>query len=199
MRTVGLALMIAAAAAAQDNLSMYKRSVKIARIGEPQLSPDGKTVAFTVSEWSISGKIPAQADLRSAHRWLAHLNRSPPRARITSGRAGRPIPSASRYLQSRGAPRSVDHERGRIATEASDQSVPGAGGVLWSPDGNKLVFTSDVYPDCPDDTAPRTAWKPKKPIRLRLGRIPRCCSVTGPSGRPSADRTVGDERRRQGG
>ena len=26
-----------------------------------------------------------------------------------------------------------------------------AGGVLFSPDGKRLVFTSEVYPDCPDD------------------------------------------------
>ena len=28
---------------------------------------------------------------------------------------------------------------------------PGASGQIWSPDGKYILFTSDVYPDCPDD------------------------------------------------
>ena len=47
-RTVSLALLLAAAAAAQRRPFDVQALLKIARISEPQLSPDGKTVAFTV-------------------------------------------------------------------------------------------------------------------------------------------------------
>src|SRR5258706_5797988 len=32
-----------------------------------------------------------------------------------------------------------------------------AGGVLFSPDGKNLVFSSDVYPDCPDRSEEHTS------------------------------------------
>src|SRR5579864_5617908 len=48
VRTVGIALMLTAAASAQRQPFDVQALLKIARIGEPQLSPDGKTVAFTV-------------------------------------------------------------------------------------------------------------------------------------------------------
>ena len=37
-----------------------------------------------------------------------------------------------------------------------------AGGVLFSPDGKKLLFTSQVYPDCPDDACNKTRLDAEK-------------------------------------
>ena len=37
-----------------------------------------------------------------------------------------------------------------------------AGGVLFSPDGKKLVFTSNVFPDCPDDACAKNRLDAEK-------------------------------------
>ena len=31
------------------------------------------------------------------------------------------------------------------------KSLPAPAGTVWSPDGNWIAFTSEVYPDCNDD------------------------------------------------
>ena len=42
-----------------------------------------------------------------------------------------------------------------------------AGGVMYSPDGTKLVFTSEVYPDCPDDACNKTRLDAEKASKVQ--------------------------------
>ncbi|MES1260997.1 MAG: S9 family peptidase [Acidobacteriota bacterium] len=124
--------------------------LKIQRIGDPRISPDGKTVAFSVSVpdtennrsarsvWSVplAGGAPRKlADMAERPRW------SPDGARIyytgTSGGTSQiwsMSPDGSGQLQ-------VTH----LSTEASGQTV--------SPDGKYLLVTSDVFPECGADDA----------------------------------------------
>ncbi len=124
--------------------------MKLARISDPQLSPDGRTVAFTVQKVDlISNKKPKQiytvpvdggiprlltfGSLNERARW------SPDSKRIAyiSDQSGSP------QVWIMDADGSNSAQVTRLSTDA--------GGVLFSPDGKNLVFTSDVYPDCPDD------------------------------------------------
>ena len=47
-----------------------------------------------------------------------------------------------------------------------------AGGELWSPDGKYILFTSDVYPDCPDDACnkARDEQKAKSQVKATIFR-----------------------------
>ncbi len=63
-----------------------------------------------------------------------------------------------------------------------------AGGVLFSPDGKKLVFTSNVYPDCPDDACDKNRLDAEKNSKVKRAATPRCCIGIGRNGRPSAAR-----------
>lgn len=127
--------------------------LKIQRIGDPALSPDGKQVAFTVVSVDfdkntkpqqiyvvpVNGGAPRQithdGTLNADPRW------SPDSKRIyfTSDRAGSSQNGSSQIW-------SMDPDGGNakqitnISTEAS--------GPLLSPDGQKIVFLSSVYPDC---------------------------------------------------
>src|SRR5690348_10280802 len=123
--------------------------MKIARIDDPQLSPDGRTVAFTVQTIDLeANKKPKQiytvpveggaprpitngGDLNERPRW------SPDSKRIAfiSDRSGKP------QVWIMNADGSGATQVTRLSTEA--------GGVLFSPDGRNLLFTSEVYPDCP--------------------------------------------------
>ena len=69
--------------------------MELKRIGDPQISPDGRWVAFTVQTVDVAAnKKPQQV-------WIMPLSGGVPTpdhaatARPTSGRAGRPIPNAS--------------------------------------------------------------------------------------------------------
>jgi dipeptidyl aminopeptidase/acylaminoacyl peptidase len=119
--------------------------LKIQRIADPQLSPDGKTVAFAValpdvdankslhSVWTVplEGGAPHKlADLADRPRW------SPDGTRVyyvsTAG--------DSSQIWSMNPDGSGASQVTRISTEAD--------GELVSPDGKYLVVTSNVYPDC---------------------------------------------------
>ncbi len=120
--------------------------LQLQRIGDPQLSPDGKTVAFAVSlpdvpnnkslhsVWSVpldSSSAPRKlADLADRPRW------SPDGKRIfyvsTTGDVSQ--------IWSMNPDGSGVSQVTRLATEADNEII--------SPDGKYLLVTSDVFPDC---------------------------------------------------
>jgi dipeptidyl aminopeptidase/acylaminoacyl peptidase len=124
--------------------------LQIKRIGDPQISPDGKTVAFSVSQpdiannraarsiWTVqlAGGVPAKlADMADRPRW-SH-DGSTVYYTGTSGGASqiwtiRPDGSGQRQIT-------------QLSTEASGQVV--------GSDGKYLLVTSDVYPQCGADDA----------------------------------------------
>jgi dipeptidyl aminopeptidase/acylaminoacyl peptidase len=167
VRTVGLALMVAAAAAAQRQPFDVQALLKIARIGEPQLSPDGKTVAFTVQsvdlgqnskpkqiyEVPTAGGAPQQITTEGTDNERPRWSPDSKRIAFISNRGG----SAQVWIMN------ADGSQPKQVTNLSTE----AGGVLWSPDGNKLVFTSDVYPDCPDDTCAKNRLEAEKNNKVK--------------------------------
>ncbi|HLJ89639.1 MAG TPA: S9 family peptidase [Candidatus Angelobacter sp.] len=150
------------------------------RIGGPQISPDGKWVAFTAVDVDLAEnkKVP--------HLWLTPLAGGEAR-QLTAGTAGedrgRFSPDGKQLLfvsaqdgssqiwvtdfdSSTGALVGPPKRVTNISTEAD--------GALWFPDGKKILFTSEVYADCPDDAcnqareAERTSSKVKAMIFDRL-------------------------------
>jgi dipeptidyl aminopeptidase/acylaminoacyl peptidase len=124
--------------------------MRLQRISDPQLSPDGKTVAFTAQSIDLPSNkkinrifvvplaggepraIAAEGDSNERPRW------SPDSRQIAfiSNRGG----SSQVWMMNAdgtGAKRIT-----QLATEAS--------GVLFFPDGKRLLFLSDVYPECSD-------------------------------------------------
>ncbi|MEO8661376.1 MAG: S9 family peptidase [Bryobacteraceae bacterium] len=141
--------------------------LQINRIGEPQLSPDGKLVAFTVQ----SIDLPANA--RPRHIWLVPLEGGAPKAITNAG---------STNMRPRWSPDSrhiafISDRAGsaQIWIMSADGSNPKqittlsteADGVTYSPDGKNLVFTSDVFPDCPDDACNARKLEAEKASKVK--------------------------------
>jgi dipeptidyl aminopeptidase/acylaminoacyl peptidase len=124
--------------------------LKIQRIGDPQISPDGKTVAFSVA----TPDLPGNASTHSV--WSVPLAGGTPRKLADQAHRPRWSPDGKRIfytgtssgtsqIWSMNADGSGASQITRLATEAA--------GEIVSRDGKYLVVTSDVYPDCGADDA----------------------------------------------
>jgi dipeptidyl aminopeptidase/acylaminoacyl peptidase len=149
---LALAVFAAAASPAADP---KKRPMQIddlfrfKRVADPQISPDGKLVAYQVTTPDLDGNKTATAI------WVAAADGStPPRQLTSSGkRDGHPrwSPDGKKLLfeSNRGGTQQLyvlDLEAGGEATKLTDVST-GAGNGLWSRDGKLVAFVSSVYPE----------------------------------------------------
>ena len=141
-------LFMAAAAAAQSPMS-FDDLAAIRRIGAPQLSPDGKWIAFDAST------IDMAANYRKSAVYLMPSSGGEPKRisqgpRQDEGPAWSPNGKLIAYVSNRdGDPKQVYlYEVAAGTTRKLTSLGGGASSVKWTPDGSGLVFVSDVYPDC---------------------------------------------------
>lgn len=132
---------------AQQNSFAFNDLVKLRRVGDAQVSPNGRTVAFTVGDVDKIG-----------NRTLTHI--------YTVSVDGSNLKQITKGDKSNSGPRwSPDGKRlaytmlGQIWTMEPDgddrkqitKISTGAGNPVWSPDGRYIAFNSDVYPECTSD------------------------------------------------
>ncbi len=141
------------------------------RVGAPTVSPNGKWVVFSVTEPSYDAKEQVN-DL-----WIIPSDASLFPRKITAGKAGESSYSwspDSKYLAFV-AKRDGDEEaqiyiinllEGGEAQRLTKLSG-GAAGPKWSPDGSKILFTSDVYPLCYADSTNKKMIEEKKKLKYK--------------------------------
>lgn len=125
--------------------------LRLTRISDPQVSPDGKMVAF------VAQTIDLENNTRPRQIYVIPLNGGEPKLITQQGSVNeRPrwSPDSKRiaFISNRSGSSQVwlmdpDGSNPKQVTNLST----GASGVLFSPDGKYLLFTSEVYPDCGDD------------------------------------------------
>jgi dipeptidyl aminopeptidase/acylaminoacyl peptidase len=166
-----LLLLLTAPALAQKSPFDAPTLLQLTRVSDPQVSPDGKTIAFSATT------VDASANKKTPHIYIVPLEGGDPRQLAeptdsndrprwspdskqlyyTSGKSGS---SQIWVIDATGAnPRQLTN----ISTEAS--------GHLISPDGKTLVFQSDVFPDCAADdacNARKLAEAKSNPVKARL-------------------------------
>jgi dipeptidyl aminopeptidase/acylaminoacyl peptidase len=140
-------LSIVVTATAQSRTYTIDDLMKVRRVGDPQVSPDGKRVAFTI------GDVNFDANRVVTQIYVSSIDGGEMK-KLTSGdrtsSAPRWSPDGKKIAFTTGGQVWVMDNDGDNKEQVSKVST-GAAGPVWSPDGNWIAFTSDVYPDCTND------------------------------------------------
>src|SRR6266436_2410327 len=144
----------------------FEDMMKLKRVGEPVASPDGKWILFSVVDVSL------EANTKTPHIWIVPTAGGESRAIISEQNTDRPrwAPNGKHFafLSTKEGGSQIwiadfepasgkvtrTHKLTTVATEAD--------GELWSPDGNNILFVSNVYAECtgtPEQTAACNAKK----------------------------------------
>ena len=130
----------------------FEDMMKLKRVGEPEVSPDGKWVIFSVVDVDLA------ANTKTPHVWIVPTAGGQEKEIISDQDADRPrwAPEGKRFafISTKEGGSQVwiadfDGSAGTVtSTHKLTSIVTEAGGELWSPDGKNILFTSDVYPEC---------------------------------------------------
>jgi dipeptidyl aminopeptidase/acylaminoacyl peptidase len=156
--TISLIFLILPVAAQTKRPLTFEDMMKLKRIGDFTVSPDGKWVTFTAVDVSL------EANTRKPHLWIVpvaggesrrltaetgqgedRLRFSPDGRRVlfTMARDGGSQIWVQDFDPAQGAFVGAARKVTNISTEAD--------GAIWSPDGKSILFVSGVYPECQDD------------------------------------------------
>src|SRR5262249_46237747 len=142
------------------------------RIGDPDLSPNGKQVVFTRTTTALdSGR-------RNADIWTVPADGSEAPKELIGGEktetSPRLTPDGKRiaFISNRdGVPQVyISGNDGRGIKQVTKLSGGVQPPLIVSPDGTKVGFISDVYPQCPDEECNRRTREAaeKDPVKVRV-------------------------------
>src|ERR1051326_5681638 len=153
----------------------FEDMMKLKRVGDPQVSPDGKWVIFSVVD------VDLDANTKTPHVWMVPKAGGQKKEIIADQDADRPrwAPDDKRFafLSTKEGSSQVwiadfDGAAGTVTAVRKLTSIATeAGGELWSPDGKNILFTSDVYPECDGEPAQEQQCNAKKLKEVEQSKV----------------------------
>ena len=136
----------------------FEDMMKLKRIGDFTVSPDGKWVTFTAVDVDLA------SNKRKAHLWIVPVAGGESKRLTTEGGAGEdrlrfaPDGKSVLFVTSKDGGSQVwtqDFDGAAGALTGQPRKVTNisteADGATWSPNGKQILFVSAVFPDCKDD------------------------------------------------
>ncbi|MCX6538182.1 MAG: S9 family peptidase [Acidobacteria bacterium] len=114
--------------------------LKLKRISDPQLSPDGTRIAYVAIEVNLDGN--------SRRTQISFVPPVSAQALTIQGSRPRWSPDGKQLAYDTTDSRIVIYTLGTGTVRALGTLSTGASGVTWSPDGKWIAFVSDVFPEC---------------------------------------------------
>src|SRR5467141_2422966 len=139
------------------------------RMAEPEMSRDGKWVAYTVTTPDMD------ANRGASNIWIVSTAGGAELQLTRSGHDSSPVWSPDGKTLAFLSSRSGNSQVYLLSMEGGEahsltKLSTGADMVKWSPDGKALAFTSSVYPDCKDNecNSKRDAEKEKNKVKAHV-------------------------------
>ncbi len=152
-----ICLLAATLVAPLTSAAQQKRPITFAdlmamkRVSDPQISPSGKWVLFSVTDVSL------EKNTKTNHLWVVPLDGSAKERQVTNGDGesnGRFSPdgnSIALSMKDQIYRMPWDDAAGKVGDPVQVTNVNGgADGAIWSPDSKRLLFVVNVYPECSD-------------------------------------------------
>lgn len=148
----GVILLMATAASSQSKRAItFEDLMRVQRISDPQVSPDGSWVAY------VNATVDLAENKKTSHIWIVPVEGGEARE-LTRGDGSDTRPRWSpdgkelAFISTRGGKQQgwiipADGGEARQLTTLSTE----ADGITWASKSDTLLFTSQVYPDCADD------------------------------------------------